>query len=209
MRGYLQTILFCVGRPHKAVLFYGSKSLLCYLTLLSALCGPQLCFGQSSGVAEYVVKATFLYDFAKFVDWPPSSMANDIAPLILCIVGADPFGGALDSTLRGQGIDHHQISVRRISKPDDLRMCQIAFISRSESKNLPTIVDNLKGASTLLVGEAQGFAEHGGEIQLYLEDNSVHFAINIDAVQRAHLAINSNVLALARIVHDDHPPKAN
>lgn len=160
-------------------------------------------------MAEYVVKATFLYDFAKFVDWPASSMANDASPLVLCVVGADPFGNMLDSTLHGQGIDHHQISIRRTTTSDDLRMCHIAFVSRAESKNLPIIVENLRGSSALLVGEAQGFAEHGGGIQLYLEDNSVHFAINIDAVQRAHLAINSNVLALARIVHDGHPPKAN
>ena len=161
-----------------------------------------LCHGQSSGVAEYDVKATFLYDFAKFVDWPANTTASNRSPFVLCIVGADPFGSALDRIVRGQRIDQHEIVIRRVRNSDDLTVCQIAFVSRAENKNLSGILDRLKGSSTLVVGDAQDFARRGGGIQLYLEDNAVHFSINVDSVQRSHLAISSNVLALATIVHD-------
>jgi hypothetical protein len=168
-----------------------------------------VCPGQSGGVAEYDVKATFLYDFAKFVDWPKTAVGSDQSPFVLCVVGADPFGAMLDSTVRGQRIDRHEISIRRVSSSGDLTGCRIAFISRSESKHLPAILDGLKGSSTLVVGDSQDFAKRGGGIQLYLEDNAVRFSINIDSVRRAHLAISSNVLALATIVHDAAAGRAN
>jgi hypothetical protein len=178
--------------------------------LLSAILFSSLaCHGQSSGVAEYDVKATFLYDFAKFVDWPANTTASNRSPFVLCIVGADPFGSALDRIVRGQRIDQHEILIRRVRNSDDLTICQIAFVSRAENKNLPVILDRLKASSTLVVGDAQDFARRGGGIQLYLEDNAVHFSINVDSVQRSHLAISSNVLALATIVHDIPSTKTN
>jgi hypothetical protein len=182
--------------------------LVCFVATSVFLTGTP-CSAQSSGVAEYGVKAIFLYDFAKFVDWPPSSRTNERAPLNLCIVGTDPFGGMLDNIVRGQRINEREIAIRRANRSDDLRSCQIVFVSRAENKYLPAIVDSLRGSSSLLVGESQDFAQRGGQIQLYLQDDSVHFAINVDAVQRAHLSISSGVLALARIVHDQNAPAAN
>ena len=204
--------LSSLGNTVRTFLLHQFKSIrfLFYcLALSSFLFGTRPCHAQSSGVAEYDVKAIFLYDFAKFVDWPSNSRAIDKSPLILCIVGADPFGGVLDNIVRGQRINEHEIAIRRTSKLEDLKTCQIAFVSRAENKYLSIILDSLRGSSTLVVGESQGFAERGGEIQLYLQDDSVHFAINIDAVQRAHLAINSSVLALAKIVHDQNSLTAN
>jgi hypothetical protein len=177
--------------------------------LSAILFSSLVCHGQSSGVAEYDVKATLVYDFAKFVDWPANTTASNRSPFVLCIVGADPFGSALDRIVRGQRIDQHEIVIRRVRNSDDLTVCQIAFVSRAENKNLSGILDRLKGSSTLVVGDAQDFARRGGGIQLYLEDNAVHFSINVDSVQRSHLAISSNVLALATIVHDSPSARTN
>lgn len=195
--------------PLTSFRFPGGGSLLARFGLCLVLSGVHPCRAQSAGVAEYEVKAIFLYDFARFVDWPPGSLANDHSPILVCIVGSDPFGSALDSTVRGQRIDHREIAIRHTNNVDDLKTCHIAFLSRAVSKDLPGVLESLKGSSTLLVGDGQGFAERGGTIQLYIEDSSVHFPINIDAVQRAHLSISSNVLALAKIVHDGHPPRTN
>lgn len=195
--------------PLRGRFWFARRTLLFYAASSAILFPARVCRGQSGGVAEYDVKATFLYDFAKFVDWPSGAVADDRSPFVLCIVGADPFGSALDSTVRGQRIDGHEITIRRVSKSADLTICRIAFISRSENKYLPSILDSLKGSSTLVVGDAQDFAKRGGGIQLYLEDSAVHFSINVDSVQRAHLSISSNVLALAKIVHDVPSARVN
>jgi hypothetical protein len=202
-----QSVCF-TGRPSLAFSF-ARQSLISCVLLFSILFGPWMCLAQSGGVSEYEVKAAFLYDFARFVDWPPATVANDKSPFVLCVVGADPFGSSLDTSVKGQRIDQHEIAIRRMSRSDDLASCRIAFISRSESKYLPVILNGLKASSTLLIGDAQDFARRGGGIQLYLEDNAVHFSINVDSVQRAHLAISSNVLALATIVHDVPSAKVN
>lgn len=202
-----QTVCF-TGRLCLASSF-ATKSLLFYVFLFKNLFGPWVCLAQSGRVSEYEVKAAFLYDFARFVDWPPAAVTNDKSPFVLSVVGADPFGSALDASVKGQHIDQHEIAIRRMARSDDLTICRIAFISRSESKYLPAILDNLKASSTLVIGDAQDFARRGCGIQLYLEDNAVHFSINVDSVQRAHLAISSNVLALATIVHDVPSAKVN
>jgi hypothetical protein len=182
-----------------------SASLLLCAALCLCLLASRPSRAQAGGVAEYDVKAAFLYDFAKFVEWPANALPQEKSSIILCIVGADPFGAALDNTIRNQRIDRHEIVIRRTNKSEELRTCQIVFISRTEGKYLEVILDSLKGASTLVVGEGQGFAERGGAIEMYIEDKSVHFAINVDVLKRAHLEVSSNVLTLATIVHDKNP----
>lgn len=130
-------------------------SALLWLGILSFLFCIRPCDSQSNSVAEYDVKAIFLYDFAKFVDWPSDSLANNKSPLLLCIMGVDPFGGMLDTIVRGQRINGHEIVIRRSNKTEDLKGCQIVFVSRAETKYLPIILDSLKGCSTLVVGEPE------------------------------------------------------
>ena len=123
--------------------------------------------------------------------------------MTICIYGDDPFGHAIDEIIAGKAINDHEIVVRRTRKLDDLRQCQIAFISASEAGHLTEIVDSLRGVSVLLVGDTSGFAERGGHIEFITEDNKVHFSINIDASERSRLKMSSKLLALAKIVHDD------
>jgi hypothetical protein len=91
----------------------------------------------------------------------------------------------------------------------DLKSCQLVFVSAAEDKRLPEVLNNLKDTSAIVVGEGEGFAEHGGGIQFFLEDNRLRFAVNVDAVQRARLRVSSKLLALARIVHEQDRPKEN
>jgi YfiR/HmsC-like len=148
------------------------------------------------------VKAAFLVNFAKFVEWPESSYLGQGAPFSICVLGEDPFGDALND-LRGKFVLNRPVAVWRIKNADDGWRCQILFVSASEKSHLPAIFKALRGARTLLVGETDGFAASGGDIQFMLEDDHVRFAINPDAIRRAGLQVSSKLLALAKIVRDE------
>jgi hypothetical protein len=154
--------------------------------------------------SEYRLKAAFLLNFAKFVEWPAGAFPNNRSPMNLCVIGDDPFGSALDQIILGKKIDGRDISALRKRRQEDLRTCQIVFISRSEEKVLPEILNSLKSVIALVVGESPDFAARGGDIQFYMDDNKVRFCVNVDAVQRAHLIVSAKLLALAVIVHDDN-----
>jgi hypothetical protein len=174
------------------------------LTLVALLLvsAPAPVWAQANPPLEYQVKAAFLLNFAKFVEWPTDAFPGDKAPITFCVFGHDPFGSALDELIRGKTINSREVLARRINELPDLRLCQLVFVSDREDKRLSEILNSLRGASTLVVGEGDGFAERGGAIQFFLEDNRLRFAVNVDAVQKARLTVSSKLLALARIVHD-------
>ena len=151
---------------------------------------------------EYEVKAAFLFNFAKFVEWPPESF-NDRDSLAICIFGEDPFGGSLESTVAGEKIGGRQLRVRQVERPGELRSCQIAFIGRSERERVPEVLAALRGANVLTVGEPDRFAEQGGMVRFFLEANRVRFEINLDAVERTRLQVSSKLLRVARVVRPE------
>lgn len=152
--------------------------------------------------SEYQVKAAFLFNFAKFVEWPADAFASSQAPFVICVLGEDPFGPMLDATLAGKTMGTHPVLLRRIKEHSDARRCHIVFVSSSESRNFAAVVDSVRGFAVLLVGDTDGFAAAGGSIEFTLEGNHVRFLINPDAAQRAGLMLSSKLLMLARIVHD-------
>ena len=151
--------------------------------------------------SEYQLKAAFVYNFAKFVDWPPKVYSGPQSPFSICILGTDPFGSVIDDTLRGKTVADHPVVIRRDKDAAAARHCQIVFVSASEKHRLPDILASLKGANVLVVGDADGFAAAGGAIELTLQDSRVRFAINPGAADSAGLKISSQLLALATIVH--------
>ena len=164
-------------------------------------------WAQVNQSVEYQVKAAFLYNFVKFVDWPPDAFQSEKSPITLCVFRYDPFGSALDEVIAGQTLNNRRLLVQQINKLPDLKACQLVFVSDREDKHLPEILDSLEGASALVVGEGEDFAEHSGGIQFFLENKRLRFAVNVDAIQRARLKLSSKLLALARIVHDKGHPK--
>jgi hypothetical protein len=166
-------------------------------------------FPQGREASEYQIKAAFLYNFAKFVEWPSEAPRGMDDPITICIVGEDPFGSLLDESIRNKAISGHQLVVRRLKPGQDIKGCQIAFISSSEKKHLRAILESLKGAAVLTVGDSEGFAQVGGVINFTLEETRVHFEVNLGAAQRAGLRISSKLLSLAKIVRDqDHGGKS-
>lgn len=157
---------------------------------------------QNEQPGEYQLKAAFLFNFAKFVDWPDGTFATPTSPFTICILGQDPFGHDLDDSLRGKTISSRPIVVRRCNSDPETRGCQILFVSRSQGRRMAEILQGLRGSKVLVVGEADGFAAGGGAIEFVLEQEHVRFRINPDAAAREGLTISSKLLALATIVRD-------
>jgi hypothetical protein len=170
---------------------------------LMPLAGATPTWAQENPPVEYQVKAAFLLNFAKFVEWPPEAFKSEKTPIALCVFRYDPFGSALDEVIRGKTINNRELLARRITELPDLKACQLVFVSNRQDKHLSEIANCLQGASVLVVGEGEDFAERGGGVQFFLESNRLRFAVNVDAVQRAHLTLSSKLLALAKIVHDE------
>ena len=180
---------------------YGLKFL---APLIALFVGISIASPQASQPSEYQLKAAFLFNFAKFIDWPDKSFATPQSPFMLCVIGQDPFGSALDEylakTMNGRTVQVAHFPSAGV--PGGVRRCQITFVSASEKLHFRDVVESLKGTSGLLVGDADGFVAAGGMIEFTLEDNHVRFAINPDAALRADLKVSSKLLALAKIVHD-------
>jgi hypothetical protein len=158
---------------------------------------------QAARPTEYQVKAAFLYNFAKFVEWPSGAFDGPSSPLVICIAGEDPFGNFLTGIVAGKTINGRRLIVERRSETADFRSCHIVFAGVAEKKRLPQILDSLKGAAVLTVGETDRFAQEGGIVDFYLDQDRVRFEINVAASTRCRLKISSKLLALARIVGGD------
>ena len=155
---------------------------------------------QDAGFDEYQVKAAFLYNFAKFVEWPPGTFANPQEPIGICIVGQSPFGLALDDTVRGKKIGDRAFAVRSVPDTQQATRCQIVFICASERKRTRALLDALKGAPALTVGETDDFTALGGIIGFKLDGTRVRIQVAVDVAEHTRLRISSKLLSLAEIV---------
>jgi hypothetical protein len=150
---------------------------------------------------EYDVKAAYILNFARFVEWPPDVLAAS-APLTIAVVGNDPFRGSLENVLRGSSANGHAIRVRYLHWNDNLSQCQIIFISASEEPHLPQILRNLGNAGVLTVSDVDRFSLRGGVIEFLMVGNRVRFDINRTPAVAARLTISSRLLHVARAVHE-------
>jgi len=149
---------------------------------------------------EYQVKAAYLFNFLKFVDWPEDPTTNMNGRWVIGIVGENPFGDQLTQAVSGKIVQGRLLQVKVFQPAEDLRACHILFISGSEMKRLPAILTALRGSSVLTVGDVDHFTESGGMIQFVIEDGRVRFSIDIGATSRARLKVSSKLLSLARSV---------
>jgi hypothetical protein len=152
---------------------------------------------QESQPTEYQLKAAFLFNFAKFIEWPPQAFAASSSPLVLGVLGTNSFGGDFDKILRGKALNDRPLVVREVLPPERGTNCHILFISASHKPRLPEILKGLRGSSVLTVGETDGFIEAGGMINFVPEGNKIRFQINDTAAKQAGLKISSKLLSLA------------
>ncbi len=181
---------------------FSREKFLCLLALILGVILPDtnLAQAQSDGSREYQIKAAFLFNFAQFVTWPRSSFPDPDAPFCIGILGDDPFGPALDETIHGEEIDRHRMAVVRGQSIDDLKDCQMIFVSRSEEGRVGEILSELGSRPVLTISEVESFTRSGGDINFYLSDGKVHFEINASSAQHCGLKISSQLLNLGRIV---------
>lgn len=146
---------------------------------------------------EYQLKAAFLFNFAKFVEWPPAAFANANSPIVIGILGKNPFHDELARMVTNKTVDNRHLLVQEFHSPKEATNCQILFISTSEKERLPEILKDLKGASVLTVGEMDHFTENGGMINFVLRENRIRFQIDNDEAAKEGLKISSKLLGLA------------
>jgi len=154
--------------------------------------------------AEYPLKLAFLYNFAKFVEWPADAFRSPGGALEICIVGHNPFSPDIENELRARPAGDHPVEFVSLKPTDALNACHIVFIPVTEKDQAARIVKSLKGAWVLTVGESEGFAVRGGIINFTVEEGNIRFEINRRGADRAGLKISSKLLRLANVVteHD-------
>ena len=149
---------------------------------------------------QYRVKAAFVYNFAKFVEWPPQSLRSPSFPFVIGVLGKNPFGNALVELVAGKTLAGREFQVRDVTDAPQASSCQIVFISSSEHKRLKPLLDAIENSGVLTVGETENFAAEGGIINFKIEDGSVRLQINLAAARKQQLRISAKLLSLAEIV---------
>jgi YfiR/HmsC-like len=155
--------------------------------------------GQSAA-DEYDVKAAFLFHFAQLTDWPAGALDAGDPSLKLCILDDEPSRQELQNTIDGKVVGGRVLHVRQISQLQEIRDCNILFLSRDEAQRQTAIVRSLRGMPVLTVGETANFLSEGGMIRFHLEEGKVRFDINLTAADSSHLKISSRLLLLATSV---------
>lgn len=171
-----------------------SLGALCLLFVLSGL------VRAAPAPTEYQVKAVFLFNFAKFVEWPALTFVSASSPFTVCVYGDDPFGADLDSVARGESVAGRPIVIRRIRERRDVSQCQIVYIADSADQELESVVAALDRRPTLTVSDLEGAARRGAMIHMTTVNNRIRLRINLDAVRAAHLTVSSNLLRAAEVV---------
>lgn len=163
--------------------------------LVSVLCAVAGA-AAASAEDEYGVKAAFLFNFAKFVEWPADAFAAPDADLVICVLGNETVDAAVHGTVEGKKVNGRPIQVRRIAE-DQVKGCHLLFVAESGDR-ATQLVGGARATNLLTVGETPGFTQAGGVINFTMHDSKVRFEINEEAARRAKLKISSKLLSLAK-----------
>jgi len=155
---------------------------------------------QTAPSKEYQVKAVFLFNFAQFVEWPPAAFGDGTSPLVIGVLGDNPFGTYLDETVRDEKVGNRPLEVRRYQRVEEIKTCHVLFVGLSEANRLEQILAGLKDRSILIVGDSNDFVQRGGMIQLASSQSRIRLRINEGAAKTANLTISSKLLRSAELV---------
>ncbi len=200
----------------------GARHIICLITAALVLLGCLMTPGanassSSSQYKEYEVKAAFIYNFLKFVDWPEEKMKGNDKQIIIGIIGEDPFGSAAD-VFKNKKVEDREVVLKyfegleqirkmpekeRAANEESLKACHLLFICQSEQKQTREIIDLVSKDNVLTVGDTEDFIKSGGTIDLFIEDNKIRFSINLTAAEKSGLKIRSQLLRLAKQVYKD------
>ncbi|MDB6020750.1 MAG: YfiR family protein [Pedosphaera sp.] len=195
------TIWFCPSRdrPLRSRLYWHDWIALFAVWLWLAPGGT----AQAQMSHEYQIKAVFLYNFSRFSDWPPEAFASPEAPLVIGVLGKDPFGPYLEQAVRGETVNNRPIIIEHYRRVEEVKTVHILFISDSETKRLPAILARLSGRSILTVSDIDNFVHNGGMVRFITINNRIQLRINLDALKAARLTMSSKVLRAADVISSD------
>ncbi|MCB1061181.1 MAG: YfiR family protein [Calditrichaeota bacterium] len=154
--------------------------------------------GAAEKPSEYQIKAAFLYNFANFTTWPDSAFKSEDSPLVIAVLGEDPFHGALDFVESKPTADGRMVEIVHAKSLATLPQCHLLFISESRSDYIASIVNHVKGNAILTIADESGACENGVMICFFNEDNRIRFHTNLDAIESSNLRIDPRVLKLGR-----------
>jgi hypothetical protein len=176
-----------------------------YLTLFFILsAGSKVLQAQAGTPTEYEIKAIFIFNFTQFVEWPANAFPDEQTPLVIGVLGDDPFGAYLDETVKGESVNGHSLIVKRFRTVEEADNCHILFINSGTAGGVEQVLQTLKGRSVLTVGDATEFARQGGMVRFFTENKKIRIRINLDATRAADLTISSKLLRLAEIHDSKH-----
>ena len=181
--------------------------MLARLMIVALIAIPGLTSGEQLVAEEYQVKGAFLLNFTKFVDWPAQHFATEGRPLVIGVLGRNPFGGELEQITRGRRVNGREITIAFIDTAAAAAAADLVFVCAGEETRFEAMSTALRQAQVLTVGESPRFAEAGGMITFLREADKVRFAVNLDSAERAGLKISAQLLKLATDVqHKSKPP---
>jgi len=161
-----------------------------FIVLLAGRCAQAV-----DDFPEYQLKAAFLLNFIKFIDWPASAFADPVSPVAICILGDDPFGNALDQVVEGETVNGRKVTAQRIKRAPQAKTCQVVFLMKPENDMVRTL-----GSGILTVGQGESFIHDGGMIAFVIENRRIGFVINQGAAEAAGLKLSSKLMRVARTV---------
>ncbi len=168
------------------------------LAVVAVAIAPRAVTGQT--VDEYQVKAAYMYNLAKFVDWPAQVFDGPVQPIVFCVLGQTPLSPALRDTLSGKVVDRRPLVFRQLSDSKQADKCQVLFISSADKKQMRQTLEEIKSLPVLTVGEAEDFTDQGGVVRFLLDAGRVRLEFNLDAADCAKLRVSAKLLGLAKTV---------
>lgn len=176
------------------------RTLLQLIALALLVAAPPSVRSQPLAAPEYQLKAAFLFNFMQFVQWPAAAFAGGASPMVIVVLGEDPFGDHLDQIVRGETIRGRPIVVQRHARIEDVGQCQLLYVNESDGRKLKALLARLAQQPVLTVSDTPEFTHQGGMINFVTQDNRVRLLINVDAARAAQLTLSSKLLRPAQIV---------
>jgi hypothetical protein len=170
-----------------------------FLVTLALAQGSQHVLAQTPS-REYQLKAVFLFNFTQFVDWPANVFENDQSPLVIGVIGENPFGSYLVQTVSGEKINGHPLTVQYFKNEEEIKSCHILFVNIHETKKLEQVLEAVKSKNILTVSDHPDFLKQDGMIKFVTNNNKIKLQINMEACKESKMVLSSKLLRLAEII---------
>jgi hypothetical protein len=162
------------------------------------LCGLALAYAaRGQAPSEYEVKAAFLFNFSKFVEWPAAAFEGADDPIVLCVLGTNPFGNMLSQAVQGKKVNGREVVARELASLSGVGRCHVLFIASSEEQRLEEILGRMANRPILTVSDVESVVDRGAIIGLTMEEKKVRFEVNLISSRKAGLKLSSQLLKVA------------